>query len=339
VKGPTDNPKSNLLPAGLTEGRLDQAISASGYPLQSRISGKLMSSFESVDDEWGYIDRDTNTYRTLDILATQRLWQFKVQRGQRLHNPLRIRPNLTVLIECKQSELPYLFFQSSIPKDLHQLPLVVGLRHSKLELSTRGTRSTWIYGIPAALSLPSLPFIKDAPATCSTFSRVARKGNDLELTGSDVYSGVVQPLLKAALHLETIYKPRSTFAYLDCAVVVLLAVIFGPMVVVKVAGDSHSMSYAPWIRVLRQEPIPGAQHFDTHRMFAIDCVHSEYLGAYLDNHLLPFAREFGIRAERHHEELYHGRGSVPSEKHFSGPDLEARLKYKKGTDNVKPNDD
>jgi hypothetical protein len=321
------NPRGNTLPPGLSTDQVEVAIRSSGYPLQQRVVATLTSSFDSLREEWGYIDRDTNTYRTLDLVATEQLWMRTIPKKGRFVVKIQVRPSLVLLIECVQTVFPYVFFRSVSPVVQRGLPLVAGLRHAQLELSARDTRDKFVYDIPHVLGLTSLPFIKDPPAICHTFSGLARKGNKVELTGSETFNKVIQPLIKAALYFETISQPRSSFRYLTCSAVVPVAVLDAPMLIVDVKADRHTTSYAPWVRVLRNEPVPGAQTLDTHRTFAIDCVHWEYLPEYLTAHLAPFSAEFAARVERHHKELYNGRGNLTSEQDSWQEDIEPHLAF------------
>ncbi len=238
----------------------------------------------------------------------------------------KVRPNLTALIECKQADLPYVFFRSRRPAA--NAALVVGLHRLKVEVSAGDSRNTTVVDVSNALSLNTLPFATTVPVISSTFSRLTRKGKELELTGTDAYNSVIRPLVKAALHYEAISKPPSSFAFVDCTAVVLIAIIDAPMIAIDVQQEGHVMSYAPWVRVLRHEPVPGAQIFDTHRMFAIDCVHWGYLPAYVNSFLLPFAATYAERVERHHTELYYGRGFVASESMTRAHELESHLTFR-----------
>jgi hypothetical protein len=73
------NPELNRLPEGITAGQLEWAVRLSGYPLQRVVAEQLLEAFE-VTEEWGYVDRESNDRRTLDVFAyknlrdTARLW-------------------------------------------------------------------------------------------------------------------------------------------------------------------------------------------------------------------------------------------------------------------------
>lgn len=100
MQSPPENPTSNVLGAGVSDQMVEGAISASGYPLQLVVARTLSPTF-SIQEEWSYVDSETDSARTIDIVATKRLFEWKEPQP-------RIRPALNFLIECKQSELPYM---------------------------------------------------------------------------------------------------------------------------------------------------------------------------------------------------------------------------------------
>lgn len=103
------NPNTNKLPAGIAEADVHSAITQSGYPLQN-IAGDYCekAGFRTIE-EWSYLDKDAEPLRTIDVKAEKPLFEY--QKG----SETKIRPNLILLIECKQSELPYVFFLSQRP--------------------------------------------------------------------------------------------------------------------------------------------------------------------------------------------------------------------------------
>jgi hypothetical protein len=66
------NPELNRLPEGITDGQLEMAVRLSGYPLQRVVAEQLLEAFE-VTEEWGYVDRESNDRRTLDVFAYKNL--------------------------------------------------------------------------------------------------------------------------------------------------------------------------------------------------------------------------------------------------------------------------
>lgn len=140
-----NNPPTNVLGAGITESNLANAIQQSGYPLQTIIANYLRSNF-SVQDEWGYIDRDTKELRTIDIFAQRALYDIYEEQ------PL-IRPSLNLMIECKQSELPYIFLLSPTQPWLLDFPIIAGLGQDEIQITTDDSASTWNYSPTHLLGL------------------------------------------------------------------------------------------------------------------------------------------------------------------------------------------
>jgi hypothetical protein len=120
MKGEPTNTPENQLGAGFTEEQLLEAVRKSGYPLQTIIASSLRIDF-GVQEEWSFVDGDTGTLRTLDIVASRRMYTPQNE-GQPF-----VRPTLDLLIECKQSDLPFIFFMSATRPWLRDLPYIAGL--------------------------------------------------------------------------------------------------------------------------------------------------------------------------------------------------------------------
>lgn len=82
-----------------------------------------LDGYFSVTEEWGYIDRDSKDHRTLDIFAHKRLHE---------DNDAPIQPNLVLLIECKRSSHPYVFFENVIERSMPGFPFVSGLPRNRV---------------------------------------------------------------------------------------------------------------------------------------------------------------------------------------------------------------
>jgi hypothetical protein len=90
------HPKENS-GAGLIRG-----IEMSGYPLQGVTARHLLNRNFDVVEEWGYADRETQESRTLDLVAHLALAEQTVP----------VYSHASLLIECKKSAHPYVFFRS-----------------------------------------------------------------------------------------------------------------------------------------------------------------------------------------------------------------------------------
>src|SRR3954452_20302428 len=99
------NPPSNILGPGIDEADVSASILSSGYPLQVVVAQQFLSRNFYVQQEWSYVDRDTSTLRAIDCFASKRYWEHE-------KNQPRARPELDLIVECKQSPLPYVFFSA-----------------------------------------------------------------------------------------------------------------------------------------------------------------------------------------------------------------------------------
>jgi hypothetical protein len=292
-----DNPAGNQLRAGIAMDQLRIAVEKSGYPLQTEVNELLRPSF-SAQEEWCYVDRDSGELRSIDIRADMCLHSWDDPQP-------RVRPQLTLLVECKQSQLPYVFFESTAPQALHDHPKIHGLHKPTITISSDDDPSTWTLTIIHALDLAEHPFQK-APIYCSTFSKVVRKGTDIELSGTDAYSGLVLPLIKSLEHLSSAERPPKTAWYFDAHLSVAVGVLDAPMVVARRQKGDTGLELVPWVRILRHEYSANGEFGERDRVWAIDIVHKDYLDGYITTHLVPFAKDFAARVLAHTTEIATG---------------------------------
>jgi hypothetical protein len=84
------------------EEKIIEELKKSGYPLEVEVTLALESSGWNVLNQEGYIDSETNKWRTIDVLATKSI-ELSGSVYQRLH--------LSLAIECKKIEgKPWVFF-------------------------------------------------------------------------------------------------------------------------------------------------------------------------------------------------------------------------------------
>lgn len=317
MKATPNNTPTNKLGSGLTEADVLAAISKSGYPLQTIVANFLRPQFQ-VQEEWSYIDRDTQERRTIDLLAGK--WLFDFSRGQP-----RVRPTLDLLIECKQSTLPYVFFLSSDKPWVYHFPLLAGLFKHELAITTDDDASTWALPILHVLGLDSHPFIKE-PEYCMSFTKCVRKGSDLELSGSEPFQGLILPILKAMYHFQIVESPPKTALYFDCHLITGVGILDAPMIGVRISEQSNDLTLLPWVRVVRHETDELLDISHRTKLFAIDIVHKDFLKDYLDKHLLPFANKFSELAIKHQQVIASGEAFASGMGKNSWHDIEKRLK-------------
>lgn len=298
-----DNPDSNNLSAGITEHELDGAIKKSGYPLQSIIASWLRFDFPPdysrhwyVEEEWSYLDSDTHEIRTMDIHASASLSNLN-NPGSDLQTPdgnpignYLVLPYLELLIECKQSELPYVFFLTT-KRSVRDFPMISGLHSDSILLEAFSEEGETI-SILEALGLQNHSFLSDCNHA-STFTRCERKGggSGLRLSGDEPYNQIVLPLVKSATYLSGRNKPANEAEDFSCSIVICLGILNAPMVGVRVTEHSHALTMLPWVRVVRHHQEKSSTQ-PKKKMIAIDILHKDFFHTYMNSHLLPFAEDF-----------------------------------------------
>ncbi|MFI8296890.1 hypothetical protein ACIGCZ_13180 [Streptomyces nigra] len=276
-----ENPAENQLGAGVKEEDLLKAVAASGYPLQAvavdLIASNLFSdqSVLEVQEEWSYIDEDTGEFRNLDAYISR---QFDhIGRGH-------IRPHLTMLVECKKSELPFVFFLRQAP--CGDFPRLIGMPHQQLGLRFPGDATANGTGpitigmhLSHVLGLSEVPFSLEPPRAIA-MSKAVRKSGSIELTGEETFRGIALPLMKAFKHFSRVCQPKPEHCYYDVRAVFPVAVVRAPMIGVQVIEGEPKMTALPWVRVVRVEPSTERFRSGYAELYAMDVVHEAYLEAY-----------------------------------------------------------
>lgn len=297
------NPPENVLGAGITEEDLLSAITSSGYPLQSLAVDKVVTELEKLSpnydgpdgrsrrnintqEEWSYIDADTDEVRHLDALINAKVSVDGIDP----HDPRATRPqqtfyfNLDFLIECKHSELPFVFFlrdtsTGDVPR-VNGLPFenIIIAMGSPEEVSeeTAVLFSMTTYDV---LGLFDLPFAKEPP-TAISMSRTYRKSK-LELSGEESFRSITLPMTKALSYYSGLVgRRREKRLYLDIHVTVPVVVLQAPLMAVHMDKGTPRIESVPWVRLVRLDP--GDQPFRSYtRPTAIDVVHVGYLPEYV----------------------------------------------------------
>lgn len=290
------NSASNQLPTGVTLEAVAAAVEHSGYPLQIAVAAQFDASYQ-IKQEWAYIDRDSGSFRTLDLFVRRDVAQRP--------DDTRLHPRLLALIECKKSEQPFVFFLTKSAIDVPNLPLIVGLHACEIELAASPQSCRFGYSICESLSMVDHPFI-NYPNYCFTFSKLRWHNKRLELSGSEAYNTLTLPLIKALTYLPTSREPKSTFTYFEFGMGVAIAIIDGPMVAVR----EGQFEMLPWVRVFRYENDLAARIPGSDKLYAIDVVHKDFFETYRDDHLLPYLEEFAERALRHQKEIISGEATL-----------------------------
>ena len=303
MQSAANNPSDNVLPSGVTDQQLIDAVRTSGYPLQTIVASKLLPQF-AITEEWSFSDRETGNLRALDVFAYRRL-------SDNTNKYQGVSPAVILLIECKRSDLPYVFFRSVTQQVLAEYPPVHGAFDANVDLRDKST-NIQKFPLSQVLGLTSESFTTAGPTIVSTFSRATRKSKAIELSGVDPFNTIIMPLVSAIDHSFNFYRPNRNPqpSLWFPSLVIPVCVLDAPMVVAD--SLSASLELQPWVRVIRQESkarspersLPQTTHY------AVEIVHIGFFEKFVGDWILPLAEIFRQRIENRHHLLLNLSGHV-----------------------------
>jgi hypothetical protein len=191
------------LPGGMTEDALVNAIVTSGYPLQTVVGAALKKRGFTIFEEWAWQHPEHDVRRSMDILASRPLAR-KPHRSEAGESTLA----LTLVIECKQSQSPYVLFEAVDPMERDQFPFLSGIGDGMVELApdyewTGLPHMKWHEApFTRKISLQTfLQIIDDefvvAPPVVSSLSKATAAGKRVKLSGEEPHNALMLPLTKA----------------------------------------------------------------------------------------------------------------------------------------------
>jgi hypothetical protein len=214
---------------------------------------------------------------------------------------------VSLLIECKQSVHPLVFFQRTVGSRAFDFPAVAGL--SELELCEKGDPSFRARQLPLseAVSSHELSFVSDLPL-CSAFSRAELTGKGAKLSGEEPYNNIVLPLTKALDYYQYIFgRSKEGRARHSVHLCLLVCVVDSAMVLVESPAKAGEPILTPWVRLSRQEVRTGDSASELlYQDYAIDFVHIGAFESVVGERLVPFAGQFFERVAAIGPYLRHG---------------------------------
>lgn len=304
-----DSPREGLgLPKGMKEEALMAAIETSGYPLQIVVGAALADRGYLLEEEWAFGDPDTEERRTLDVVGTLTHSDnlIKTPRGS-------IEPGQALLIECKQSAQPFVFFESVVPPKLAHHPAFLGLETELIappgSLRHRGVPVT------SFLELDSDPLLQ-TPRLAASLTRAEAKGSDKALiSGEHAFNSLLIPLTKAFSRYQRQHRGRwpdrlrGAGSQYHTRITMPLAVVNAPMIFVGRPNGEPELEAATWVRLVVRHPVTW-HRLDHGTMqggggfTVIDVVHRSFLENFLDHYWTPFTEEFFSRFSTRAEEIF-----------------------------------
>ena len=303
----TNNPPLNRLQSGVSVEELESAVRLSGYPLQ-RVAAELLGDSFHVTQEWAFRDRETNEHRSLDLFGFREV-----------RKTARLRLEAALLVECKKSELPFVFFEAAAPRVPSEFPRVVGLRGERPQLHSRDG----VYRTPTIaefLGLQDFAFASDGPPICRSFTKSERKGKKLDLSGSFPFNKVVMPLASATEHFARQWNRIGSSGADFACMVHPICIVDGPMVLARGGPKSSHLELRPWIRITLQE-VATEQDYGFSHHYVVDFVHCAYVSAFISEHFLPFLEQFANRAVSAEELIVQMKAEVPELHNWKFEDL------------------
>ncbi|MEU8200592.1 hypothetical protein [Streptosporangium sp. NPDC049046] len=283
------------LQAGLTGRDIFNAISKSGYPFQAEVADVLrtaLSEFDkrpTIQEEWAYVDSDSGQTRSIDVLAEASILDSEFETQYK--GP--ISPYVSLLIECKQSETPYIFFlRGDYPTRSFSFPEIAGLKNTDVQIygfpPGIENDAPWLMSIHDLIGCHHLPFFNTPTLFAVSFAKSSwRKGGNLELSGEEAYRGLTLPLIKASEHFRGASSPAADQDAFTLRFIVPLAVIRAPMIGAYLHNGKHVLMGIPWVRCCRTDPWPdktGSGPFlaEDSNLHYFDVVHESFLSEYLN---------------------------------------------------------
>jgi hypothetical protein len=301
VKSDPNNPPGNVLAKGTTNDMVEDAVRKSGYPVQTEVAVALLERELDVYEEWSYPDRDSAKLRAIDVAGLKQLGDESDTIGARL----------ALLIECKRSGTPYVFFRSATDRQTPDFPAVYALDRKGIDVSVTGKGSSNAFAA-RAFGLDEMPFVAAGPPMVSTFAKTELKGDKALLSGEDVYSGILMPLIGAMDQASEFVVGWHSGGKAHPALTLGLCVLDAPMILADARKRPHDLSLTPWVRITRHEIItdPRATARRT-RFYAFDIVHLDFFSRFLDEHLLPFAEQYAQRVKQMTAIIQRGQAQAP----------------------------
>lgn len=308
------NPPENVLGPNAEAEQVIEGLKASGYPLEGVVCRAMIDHFDMVVPEWGFVDSETNKHRSLDVFGSK-----EVARSE------AVEATVVLLVECKRSDLPYVFFRDVTPTTtVRGFPRSCGLQRSVVRVHERHGNRSVEWPVAAAFDLTAHPFITAVPV-CSAFARAEPKTKKaFRFSGADTFRRVVLPLARATDHAAAMFQPHRNAVPIRPKAVVSVAVLDAPMLLVEDPERPGDPVMTPWVRVRRQEARSQERSYDMYAWYGIDVVHTAFFETYLESHLLPYASDFGNALVTNSDIVLHG-GEVEDIKDFEWASVTRRV--------------
>ncbi|HMJ04461.1 MAG TPA: hypothetical protein VK506_16080 [Conexibacter sp.] len=295
------------LPGGMDPDAFHTAVISSGYPLQAVVARQLVEAGFEVWEEWAYTDEESGARRTLDVVGEWRPSATPHQTSGGVAST-----TLGLLVECKQSQHPYVFVEAVAPPAFRQFPPVTGLGTGLMTVQpATGDGTEWRWSsAPYEVKVPITQFLEllghefvTQPVVVSSFTKAIPKGKKVEMSGEEPYRALLLPLTKALDYYWSHHQEHaggSAVLRLPIAV----AVVDAPMVLVRASDHPVDAQPVRWVRAVVRRPLD--QHYDRERWYTpefdvVDIVHGSFFERYLSDFVKPYGAVFWDQLTQHQD--------------------------------------
>ena len=296
------------LPPGMDPEAFTSAVAGSGYPLQMYAARVLKDHGFWIHEEWAYTDHEGGLRRAIDILGGRSGEAYESPSGSS-------SVGVELLVECKQSRHPFVFFEAIQPPSQgdHPSPIYnpgdVKLRPPG-GTDAQGTQWYSSVSVGIALDIHKLPFIARTPVAASMSSARAH-AKKVTMSGDEAYRELLLPLTKAmAEHRRLRLKERNDKGqpqFID--VPFLVALLDAPMFLVK--GPYSIPEPVERIRMFVRAAIdPDARRWSTTRVAFVEVVRKSAFVRFLEEDLTGFMLALEQRINAHHRIVLAGEADV-----------------------------
>jgi hypothetical protein len=269
-----------------TSDQIIDALRSAGWLLEQETDSALLKRDYVTSVGAAFPDPDDRSKsREIDVMASKRL---------HTDNDLRVSVDIRCLVECKQSSNPYVLigkptddFERTRPRleEVYRFDEVVVLREplggSAKRLHHQDAR-TYI----GLTDLPEAPWNHGFLANQMT--RLERKAEWIA-DNRGIFDSLVYPLAKATQHFRSQRRTGRvvhdrTRDWASIQFLYPMVVTSTPLYKVDVTVEPYQPELAAWVPLVRE-----IRSGTLNGRYVIDAVQADALGAYLDDHIGPFA--------------------------------------------------
>jgi hypothetical protein len=272
-----------------------QLLKESGYPLEQEVASCLEKIEWSPTLNYAFTDVETDNSREIDVLAERAFWELrhikaqnqkKEQQSKKKWETIeqKIRVNVELLIECKKTKSPIVFFcrpkqsMDFFPTHADNIIQYSGVR-PEVTVKPWNELSTHCYSIGQFLNFGQISHYFKCKDKATQFCKIHREGKNFRADHGEVYQSFVVPLIKA-VECQKMLHPYTAKTYADMFLYYPILVEEGEIFKVNPECDTLTeTNHVELSRYYYSNKIAGR--------YRIDVVRKDYLCNFIEKTLTP----------------------------------------------------